>query len=757
MKTTKKIRSILLLSILGCFIFSIAGFAQQRDVNREVLIMFRKGTISPPTNAAQLPVSSATLPGTLVKQLSRFQVTELTRALPDFTATDTLQHITNGRVIHFPDYTQYFRVELPGGENRDSLINRLKKLPFVKYAEKNQPPSFMGSLVTPNDPYFYKQWNLKNTGQAGGTPGEDIDATEAWSITTGSSSVKLGIIDSGVLSTHEDLTGRVKRTSSVYYFHGTHVAGIAAANSNNTHGIAGVDWNAGIYSYEFDDIPTTVQSVNAAIADNVKVINCSWGYPDFSQSLYDAFRNGYENGALFIAASSESGKTGDSPQLFGPWIVNVGAMANTGAQATYSDNEPYLDVIAPGGNGGTNAEANIYSTMSTCNSCYDYEAGTSMAAPHVTGTATLMLAANPSLKNYDIEHILKRTASQYPTFDPGKGYGLINAYAALQRVVSPNQISHGNATFIETDHNVKRNFVNNPAPGLAAGPYYADVYKLEGSTTYSYSQTPWAWLSVTDKGYSGANPNNASRYMYESISTSSMDIDTFFYYLRTNIESGQTVDQWVPFDPTIFPTQYTVLGVPGTPPEPLTVSISGPQTLSQQDGIGYWSANVSGGVSPYSYQWQARNTCRTGYNCGSETWQPAGTQQTISYTYSSSVYSLELKVTVTDNQSTSTTSGIYTVYYDPPSYSLTATGPNPFNPTTNLSYALPEQADVTMEVYNIMGRKVATLADGSKQPGRYTVRFDASHLASGMYLVHFTARAASGQITRKTMKLQLLK
>jgi len=194
-----------------------------------------------------------------------------------------------------------------------------------------------------------------------------------------------------------------------------------------------------------------------------------------------------------------------------------------------------------------------------------------------------------------------------------------------------------------------------------------------------------------------------------------------------------------------------------SPSPTLTVSISGPQTLSQQDGIGYWTANVSGGVSPYSYQWQARNTCRTGYNCGSETWQPAGTQQTISYTYSSSVYSLELKVTVTDNQSTSTTAGIYTVYYDPPSYSLTTTGPNPFNPTTNLSYALPEQADVTMEVYNIMGRKVATLADGSKQPGRYTVRFDASHLASGMYLVHFTARTASGQITRKTMKLQLLK
>ncbi len=158
------------------------------------------------------------------QQLDRFQVTGLTRALPDFAAADTLKHTPNGRAIHFPDYTQYFRVELPAGENRDSLISRLEKLPFVTYAEKNQHPDLNGNPVTPNDQYFYKQWNLKNTGQAGGTSGEDIDATDAWSITTGSSSVKLGIIDTGVLSTHEDLTGRVKRTSPVYYFHGTHVA-----------------------------------------------------------------------------------------------------------------------------------------------------------------------------------------------------------------------------------------------------------------------------------------------------------------------------------------------------------------------------------------------------------------------------------------------------------------------------------------------------------------------------------------------------
>ncbi len=234
-----------------------------------------------------------------------------------------------------------------------------------------------------------------------------------------------------------------------------------------------------------------------------------------------------------------------------------------------------------------------------------------------------------------------------------------------------------------------------------------------------------------------------------------MDIDTFFSYLRTNVESGQTVDQWVPFDPTVFPTQYTVLGTPGTPPQPLSVYISGP-TEVQPYTYPIWTANPSGGTTPYQYNWQMRYVPWGGGSWTS--WSNFGNQQSEGMTYSSSIYEVELKVTITDADS-KTASDTFYAYFNHTNAitSLSDPTPNPFNPTTVLNYSLAKPAHVKLMIYNILGQQVATLVDANQTAGKYRKTFDASQLSSGTYLERMIITDKSGKVTQLTKKLLLMK
>jgi subtilisin family serine protease len=143
--------------------------------------------------------------------------------------------------------------------------------------------------VFPNDPYFNLQWGLHNTGQAGGESDADIDAPEAWDYEQGESSVIIGIIDTGVQGSHEDLSGKVSGESIIGHPHGTHVAGIAAANTNNGIGVAGVSWNSlihaeEIYTSSFDDAEI-YQDIKDAVQAGAFVLNDSWGGPDYSITI----------------------------------------------------------------------------------------------------------------------------------------------------------------------------------------------------------------------------------------------------------------------------------------------------------------------------------------------------------------------------------------------------------------------------------------------------------------------------------------
>lgn len=185
--------------------------------------------------------------------------------------------------------------------------------------------------------------------------------------------------------------------------------------------------------------------------------------------------------------------------------------------------------------------------------------------------------------------------------------------------------------------------------------------------------------------------------------------------------------------------------------EPVSVYISGPGHISSGFGAHY-TANPSGGVPSYSYQWK-----KDGVNVGT------------SNTYYLSTYPFDegtvtLSVTVTDNFNKTATDN-FPVFVDPylkrsvlpTEFSITVNYPNPFNPSTNISYELPEVCDVIIKVYNLMGQEVTTLINSSVQAGFHEITFDAGGLSSGFYIAKIQAVGASGKVFNQELKMQLIK
>jgi subtilisin family serine protease len=297
-------------------------------------------------------------------------------------------------------------VKLPGSRPlEDALISYLEN-PQIEYAEPNY---IVHATVTPDDPGFINTWGLHNTGQAGGTTDADIDAPEAWNITTGSNSVVIAVIDSGVAINsiisvgHPDLTaniwtntGETSCTDGVdndmngyiddcygwdfenndndpmdYALHGTHVSGTIAAVGNNNQGITGVMWNASIMTLRFLDATGSGSTANAISAilyaneNGADVINNSWGGGGFSQALKDVID---ASSAVVVCAAGNDGRNNDSiPHYPASYasdnIISVAATDRNDSLASFSNyGATSVDIAAPG--------VSIYSTIPARNELF---------------------------------------------------------------------------------------------------------------------------------------------------------------------------------------------------------------------------------------------------------------------------------------------------------------------------------------------------------------------------------------------------
>ncbi|NLV28152.1 MAG: S8 family serine peptidase [Methanomicrobiales archaeon] len=315
----------------------------------------------------------------------------------------------------------------------------------------------------PNDPGFSNLWGLSNTGQAPfyGISGADIDAPLAWGVSTGSSSVTVAVIDTGVDYTHTDLTANIWRNSGEtvngidddgngyiddirgWNFvtktndpmddngHGTHCAGSIAAVGNNGIGICGVTWNTKIMPLKFLDAQGsgyTSDAISAILYANkmgVPIISNSWSGTGYSQSLKDALD---ASTAVVICASGNSGGNSDITPIYPAAYTssNIVSVAASGYDDTLASFSNYglssVDVAAPG--------VSIYST--TKSGQYKYLNGSSMAAAYVTGIAALIKAQNPSMTAAQIKSKILGTCDYISSLS-GKVVtgGRVNAAKAL--------------------------------------------------------------------------------------------------------------------------------------------------------------------------------------------------------------------------------------------------------------------------------------------------------------------------------------
>ena len=312
----------------------------------------------------------------------------------------------------------------------------------VAYAE----PNFMAeALDSPDDPLFESQWGMVK-----------VQAPQAWEVTTGSSSINIAILDTGVDLDHPDLANKVisnvnfsnSATMDDVHGHGTHVAGIAAAMTNNGVGVAGLgytatimnvkvlgDTGAGAYSW-------IVSGIIWAVDNGAEVINMSLGGSSASSTLEAAINYAWSKGVVVVAAA---GNYGNTAPLYPAYYTNCIAVAATDSLdrlAGWSNYGDWVDVAAPG--------VGIYATLK--NNGYGYKSGTSMASPHVAGLAALVFTtlsdANGDGKLSD--EVRSRIEVNCDDIGlSGIGYGRINAARAVDSVPVPPGAITGQVTDAE--------------------------------------------------------------------------------------------------------------------------------------------------------------------------------------------------------------------------------------------------------------------------------------------------------------------
>ncbi|MYL49226.1 S8 family serine peptidase [Halobacillus litoralis] len=305
--------------------------------------------------------------------------------------------------------------------NVEAVAKALSKNPNVEYAEPNY---VFEATWTPNDTYYSGyQYGPQNT-----------DTEAAWDITRGSSSQEIAIIDSGVDYNHPDLDGK---TIKGYDFvdndydpmdlnnHGTHVAGTAAAETNNGSGVAGMAPNTKILAVRALDangsgsLYDIADAIRYSADVGAEVINLSLGCNCDTQTLEDAVNYAWNNGSVVIAAAGNDGVSTTFEPASYENAIAVGAVDSNNNKASFSNYGTWVDVTAPG--------VDIASTVP--NRGYAYMSGTSMASPHVAGLAGLL--ASQGRSNSNIRAAIEQTA------DPitGTGYyfehGVINSYDAV--------------------------------------------------------------------------------------------------------------------------------------------------------------------------------------------------------------------------------------------------------------------------------------------------------------------------------------
>jgi subtilisin family serine protease len=326
--------------------------------------------------------------------------------------------------------------------------NLLAEDPQVAWAEPDMHFTAVHCL-TPNDPGYPNLWGINNTGQFGGTPDIDMDGNLAWDISTGTSTVKIVILDTGVQQDHPDINQETGRdfTGDIYDGgpgnacdnHGTTVAGCVTAKINNALGTVGIAPDCRVLSARIGvaTVPCngtwsgsyswTVDALAWAETQGVRVSNNSNSYGGTSSAITAKYNSTYANGMVHFASAGNDGVDQSGYPASLATVNSVSAINYFGDLASFSNYGPDISVSAPG--------TAVYTTDRTgtdgyYSGDYGYVQGTSYSAPYAAGAAALIIAVEPTLTAAEVEDKLRCTSRDMG--DPGRdeiyGYGLVNTY-----------------------------------------------------------------------------------------------------------------------------------------------------------------------------------------------------------------------------------------------------------------------------------------------------------------------------------------
>jgi len=349
-----------------------------------------------------------------------------------------------------PELSRIFRFKLPPGGNLQQTISRLNADPRVEYAQPNYKR--YPCDVVPNDVLYSQQWALTR-----------IQAPQAWDMEIGDPNIVIAVIDSGVDYNHPELAAKIwvnpgeiqgngidddgngfpddiRGWSFKNYgagdsevmdtgYHGTAVAGIIGAATNNGAGIAGINWNSRIMPVKIDFFDSSAaQAIRYAADNGAGIINMSWGWYADSPVLKDALDYAYAKGCILIAAAGNDGYGVPFIPAAFKNVISVSATDETDGRAGWNSDQSsnfggWITISAPG--------KNLSSTF--FGSIYDIFEGTSGSAPHISGAASLIVSAFPDYTNEEVKQLLIRSADDLG--ESGKdnyfGYGRVNLFSAL--------------------------------------------------------------------------------------------------------------------------------------------------------------------------------------------------------------------------------------------------------------------------------------------------------------------------------------
>jgi subtilisin family serine protease len=382
--------------------------------------------------------------------------------------------------VKVPELDRIYKIEvdLEPGQVIEDVVAAYNSNPEVEYAELNYIVSI---CRTPNDPLYLTQWSLNNTGQMypesgrfnhpPGTPDADIDAPKVWDVNTGSAQIVVAVIDTGVDYAHRDLltniwvnideiagngvdddgNGYIDDIYGYDFFHndsdpkddnghGTHCAGIIAAQGDNGLDTTGVCWNAEIMALKFLGPGGTGNLINAvsafyyAVDNGADITSNSWVGGMYSQTVQQAIDYAYSQGVIMVAAAGNGNTSVPFYPAHYDHIISVAATDSDDNRPSFSNYGQWIDIAAPGVD-----VLSLRATDTLIGTAYDRYttvlSGTSMACPHIAAACALLFGIYPGVQIDLLEQALTDSADRIAPEICASGR--LNVYAALLRMRGP--------------------------------------------------------------------------------------------------------------------------------------------------------------------------------------------------------------------------------------------------------------------------------------------------------------------------------